>query len=195
MKKILMLSALVFVTVLFAAGCAGAAGELVSSDYDIAHITGDSVLQIEKGMTYEEIFTTLGKTRDAGVGMHVAQYLVDEGSYLNIGYDDMNSENPYSGEEWLDLTVSAIGIRGEVTDISEGEDRVTILVEGEVQEDTMYDKASVTVGQDTVVAAPDGSPLDMGDIKLGDMVEVVFEGPVAESYPVQGTAMIVKILG
>jgi hypothetical protein len=32
------------------------------------------------------------------------------------------------------------------------------------------------------------------DLKVGDTVEVFFKGPVAESYPVQGTAEIVRII-
>ena len=32
------------------------------------------------------------------------------------------------------------------------------------------------------------------DIRVGDIVEVVFDGPVAESYPLQGRALRVKVV-
>ena len=58
----------------------------------------------------------------------------------------------------------------------------------------MYDKASVRVGADTVVVTQDGKTAAMEQISKGDAVEVVFGGPVAESYPVQGKALRVMIL-
>ncbi len=90
-----------------------------------------------------------------------------------------------------------IGIRGEVTGITTEKGYIVLGVAGEKQEDTMYDKANVTMNADTkAVRVKDGkeTPADMLDIKLFDKVEVVFEGPVAESYPVQGTAKLVRII-
>ncbi len=90
----------------------------------------------------------------------------------------------------------SIGIRGEVTSITMGENTV-ILVEGEVMDDTMYDKASVTIKPDTkILSSEDGKETQVSpeDIKLFDTVEVVFDGPVAESYPVQGSAKLIRIL-
>jgi hypothetical protein len=89
-----------------------------------------------------------------------------------------------------------IGIRGEVTNITTGKNTV-ILVEGKVADDTIYDKASVTVNPDTrILSMKDGKETEasLEDIKLFDTVEVVFTGPVAESYPVQGSAKLVRIL-
>lgn len=90
-----------------------------------------------------------------------------------------------------------IGIRGEVTSITTEKGYIVLQVEGSVDEDTMYDKASVTINADTkVVTSKDGedTPADALDVKLLDIVEVVFEGAVAESYPVQGKAKLVRIL-
>ncbi len=90
------------------------------------------------------------------------------------------------------------GIRGEVREITTGKGNTVILVEGEVSDDTQYDKASVRVDADSkVVRIQDGkeTAAEALDIKLFDVVEVVFEGPVAESYPVQGKAKLVRILG
>ena len=193
MKKRLMMFVLILAMALAGTAC-GRETDLISPDNDIASVSSDSVMKIEKGMTFEDIFLLLGKTKDMGSGMYVAQYVVDETRYLSIGFADLDDENPYSGEEWLDLTVPVLGIRGQVTDITAGEDKIVIHVEGMVEDDTMYDKASVTVDADTAVAADDGTLFDMGDIAMGDTVEVVFRGVVAESYPVQGKARSVTVI-
>lgn len=90
-------------------------------------------------------------------------------------------------------------IRGEVTsaelDADAEGDAGSILVEGEIEEDTSFDKASVRITQDTQVFAEDGTLAAAGDISVGQRVEVWFTGPVAESYPVQATASDVRILG
>lgn len=90
-----------------------------------------------------------------------------------------------------------VGIRGEVTNIAAGQGNTVILVEGSVDKDTMFDKASVTIKPETsVVRMENGSETaaKSEDIKLADTVEVVMDGPVAESYPVQGAAKLVRIL-
>jgi len=88
-----------------------------------------------------------------------------------------------------------IGIRGTITDINTGKDGANILVEGNIEPDTIYDKASVHIDVQTMIQKDDLSRLfEYTDLKLGDKVEVVFRGPVAESYPVQGTADIVRII-
>ena len=88
-----------------------------------------------------------------------------------------------------------IGIRGTITDINAGKDGANILVEGNIEPDTEYDKASVRIDTRTMIQKDDLSRLfEYTDLKLGDKVEVVFRGAVAESYPVQGTAEIVRII-
>lgn len=77
---------------------------------------------------------------------------------------------------------------------------VTLLVEGEKEADTGYDKASVGT-QENVTRLfrrrPDGSrePITMMSFRLGQTVEATFTGPVAESYPVQATAAEIIIVG
>ncbi len=91
-----------------------------------------------------------------------------------------------------------IGIRGEVTDIDASGSSITLMVEGKIEKDTMYDKARVAVKPETtVVRRQDGADAeaDPEDIGLFDKVEVIFEGAVAESYPVQGAAKLIRILG
>lgn len=93
-------------------------------------------------------------------------------------------------------TVDTIGIRGEIQEIYTGEDELTlsgILVEGEVQDDTMYDSANITIDDNTEIYKGD-EKVSLEELEIGLMVEVVFEGPVAESYPVQGTAKRITII-
>ena len=89
-----------------------------------------------------------------------------------------------------------IGIRGIVKDIVVGKDGYTFLVEGSLEKDTEHDKAVVTVNRDTKILK-DGvdktTVLDYTEIKEGDTVEVIFNGPVNLSYPVMGVAKSIKI--
>jgi hypothetical protein len=60
--------------------------------------------------------------------------------------------------------------------------------------DRTVDRASVSVTADTVVwllKGGQGTPADLG---AGQMVSVWFDGPVAESYPVQARAGVIRIL-
>jgi hypothetical protein len=56
------------------------------------------------------------------------------------------------------------------------------------------DRASVTVTPDTVVWMLKGGRGAAGDLGAGQMVSVWFDGPVAESYPVQARAGVIRIL-
>lgn len=88
-----------------------------------------------------------------------------------------------------------VGIRGYITEIAVSSTEASILVEGKIEEDTVFDKASVSINSDTVISK-DGikGKLSVSDIKRGDKAEVVFIGAAAESYPVQGTAKSIRIL-
>ncbi len=104
------------------------------------------------------------------------------------------SSQDKAGTEPPDYTAGVISVRGEITTRSDNPDgSVTLLVEGEKQEDTEYDKASVTVTGETAIlkneetASPDA-------LQVGVQIEVEMTGPVAESYPVQGAAAVVRIL-
>lgn len=92
-------------------------------------------------------------------------------------------------------------IRGSVTSLeryTDGDVLGRILVEGPIAPDTGYDAASVSITDDTAVLhdVPDASPepLAFEDLEEGMPVEVWFEGPVAESYPVQTTAGTVLVI-
>jgi hypothetical protein len=92
-------------------------------------------------------------------------------------------------------------IRGVVTALARGDDPGalvgTLRVEGARMEDTRFAKAIVRVDRDTKIfqRVPAGrSPAPFATLRLGDKVEVRFTGPVAVSFPVQGTAGEILIL-
>ena len=90
-------------------------------------------------------------------------------------------------------------IRGEITSLTpgSGDTRVSILVEGKIEPDTGYDKASLRVEKDTEVFRLQGADLveaEWSDLAEGQKAEAWFEGPVAESYPVQAKAGRIVIL-
>lgn len=89
-----------------------------------------------------------------------------------------------------------IGIRGEIKEVYTTEDELYItgiLVEGELQDDTMYDSANITIDDNTEIFMGE-EKISTEKLETGLTAEVVFEGPVAESYPVQGTAKKITII-
>jgi beta-N-acetylhexosaminidase len=89
-----------------------------------------------------------------------------------------------------------VDIRGVITNIivnNEGEG--TILVEGQIEEDTTQDYASIRIDKNTIInRGVTSKKLQLSDLKVGDRVEVKFIGPVAESYPVQAKAQYITVL-
>ena len=73
----------------------------------------------------------------------------------------------------------------------------SIRVEGMKEKDTEYDKAIVRIVRKTKIEKLEGKerkPATFKDLKEGTIVQAVFDGPVAESYPVQATAGAILIL-
>lgn len=68
------------------------------------------------------------------------------------------------------------------------------MVEGKVESDTVYDKPRVRITKDTVVLKATNEEISSEELEEGMMVEVVFQGAVAESYPVQGQAKAIRIV-
>ncbi len=81
-----------------------------------------------------------------------------------------------------------IGIRGSITKVlTDDNKKVTaIFVEGKVESDTMHDKATVSIDKSTKIS--------VSELKEGMKVEVVFNGDVLVSYPVQGKAKTIKVI-
>lgn len=90
----------------------------------------------------------------------------------------------------------SIGILGEITEIILNDDKSVagILVEGKVESDTVYDKARVEIAKATVILKKTGEEISPDGLKQGMIVEVVFQGAVAESYPVQGQAKAIRVV-
>jgi beta-N-acetylhexosaminidase len=96
-----------------------------------------------------------------------------------------------------DMEKDKIGIRGQVTNIFMNDDKTVtgIMVEGKVENDTMVDKASIKIDKRTkILLGNRNQKFISSELKEDMMVEVVFEGPVAESYPVQGKAKTIRII-
>jgi beta-N-acetylhexosaminidase len=73
----------------------------------------------------------------------------------------------------------------------------SILIEGNIEKDTEFDKASVTITKETRIFESKSGKLikvSFDSLKPNQRVQALFTGPVAESYPVQGTAKEVIIL-
>jgi hypothetical protein len=98
-----------------------------------------------------------------------------------------------------------VDIRGTIVDFQQmeqpGPERTAvlgaILVEGAVEEDTRYDKASIAVRRSTGVFKQIGverRPATFADLRIGQFAEARFAGPVRETYPLQGTAAEIVIL-
>lgn len=88
-------------------------------------------------------------------------------------------------------------IRGQITSITQNTENKTavILVEGQKESDTEYDKASITINSSTkILKGGSKDLLPITDLKKGMKVEAYWDGPVRESYPVQIGANIIRIL-
>ena len=73
-----------------------------------------------------------------------------------------------------------------------------ILIEGRKDKDTEYEKAIVKVTRGTRIYRQVGRDLkeaSFDDLKPGVRMEITFQGPVAESFPVQATAGKIVIVG
>lgn len=105
-----------------------------------------------------------------------------------------------AGEEEPDVDrFSDPSIRGLVATRDDGEGQIvgTMLIEGKLAPDTSFDRAFVRVDSDTEFYRREGAATvaaSWADVAVGQTVEAWFEGPVAESYPVQAYAARVRIL-
>ncbi|CEN78464.1 DUF3221 domain-containing protein [Paraclostridium sordellii] len=101
-----------------------------------------------------------------------------------------------SNKENVDLSeVKDIAIRGLIKDISVDKEVTSIKVEGNLEKDTRYDIANVLVDKDTIINKGDSSSnLKISDFKIGQRIEVVFQGPEGKSYPVTANAHSINII-
>jgi len=95
-------------------------------------------------------------------------------------------------------------IRGTITNINRADAQSrekgiigSVLIEGAIEEDTEFDKASVTITDKTGIFQQEGQGyirVTFESLEIGQRVQAQFTGPVMESYPVQATASEIVIL-
>lgn len=90
-------------------------------------------------------------------------------------------------------------IRGEISELRPIDGSPDTIGTFVVRGSGNYDYALVIMREDTKLLFDpgDSTARSIGAVEItdGDTVEVWFEGPVAESYPVQGTAAAIVVLG
>ena len=106
----------------------------------------------------------------------------------NIGHEDISEVNG-------DVDVNDIAIRGIIKGIGIDKEVTSVRVEGNLEKDTSYDIADVLVGKDTIIKKGNSSSnLKVSDLKIGQKIEVVFQGPEGRSYPVTANAYSINII-
>ncbi len=109
---------------------------------------------------------------------------------------------------WLLLSVVALGvagpalaqspgngIRGEITSVSRSAE--VVLVEEDPSDESGSAKGEFAVdGETEILEQRDGNlaPIAFEELRVGQVVEATYSGPVAESYPTQGIAGRIVIL-
>ena len=107
---------------------------------------------------------------------------------------------------WLVLSVAVLGmavaqspensIRGEITELSRSAE--VVLVEEDPSDQSGSAKGEFAVdGATEILERRDGdlAPVAFEELRVGQVVEATYSGPVAESYPTQGVAGRIVILG
>lgn len=83
---------------------------------------------------------------------------------------------------------------GRVTSVLQtGTSTISVRIEANPLSPTQGLKAVAAVDGVTLVLLPDRKPGDQRSLALGQWVRLWFDGPIAESYPVQGTASTIVI--
>lgn len=92
-------------------------------------------------------------------------------------------------------------VRGTITRLAKGDGRGKVLghvlIEGEKEADTQFDKASLAVTAETRLSIKQGKELKsvgFADLAVGQKAEARVIGPVMESYPVQAQAAEITLL-
>jgi len=103
-----------------------------------------------------------------------------------------------SATEPVKLPNEQPGIRGVITKADSTAGSSYVLVEENPADSSGSNKASVRIQDQTKIYRRSGSNLEkigQSALTIGKKVSVWFEGPVAESYPVQGSAAVVLLEG
>ena len=93
----------------------------------------------------------------------------------------------------LAQTEPGSGVQGSITNISDS----VVLVEEDPAAESGSAKGAFTVTDETEILRQEGDglvPATFDDLRVGQLVAAEYAGPVAESYPTQGTAGSIVIL-
>lgn len=127
----------------------------------------------------------------------VSGILVFANNKSSIAKNDVNSNGGHEDISGVngDVDVNDIAIRGIIKGISIDNGLTSVRVEGNLEKDTRYDIADVLVGKDTIIKKGNSSStLKVSDLKIGQKIEVVFQGPEGRSYPVTANAYSINII-
>jgi len=100
-------------------------------------------------------------------------------------------------ENWFVSSIERIDVKGKITkiDLDEAGKVKSIFVEDESPEFGSYDKATLVIDEDTkIYKGYADEEISAADLKEGDMVEAIFNGPVIMMYPVQGGAKMIRVI-
>ncbi len=112
---------------------------------------------------------------------------INKDLFINVTIESNSKEEMKEITSKEDKRLRSYSIIGNITEITFNEDGAVILVEGEKTSRTEYDKAYIKIDSKTRITIKDAdATADM--LAKGMRVAAVFEGPVAESYPVQAYA-------
>lgn len=112
------------------------------------------------------------------------------------GTDSGASSGTKSSIETIRLPAEQPGIRGVITKADSTAGSSYILVEENPADASGSNKASVRIKDETKIYKRSGAGIEKSSetaLMVGKQVSVWFEGPVAESYPVQGSASVVVL--
>jgi hypothetical protein len=122
--------------------------------------------------------------------------LVGAVALLGVALAAAGCSLPGSGTSPVKVPSEPAGITGAVKSVertTQESSAGSMLVEGgEQPAGAVSDKAMVAFTGDTQIARA-GRRIPPSDLEVGMRVRVWFEGPVAESYPVQGTASFIEV--
>lgn len=100
-------------------------------------------------------------------------------------------------DNWFVSSIERIDVKGKITKINldEAGKVKSVFVEDESPEVASYDKATLVVDENTkIYKGYTNVEISAADLKEGDMIEAVFNGPVLMMYPVQGGAKIIRVV-
>lgn len=171
-------------------------------------------LRLWRSREGERITLPLQREQDIEQSLEPGLYVIDVfarwekgdviyGFLLDVTTERQSPEPPASPLQTTPTGKEA-HIRGNITVILQadlqGRERGiigTVLIEGVMEKDTEYDRASVTITNKTRILEQEGQVYrskTFNDLKAGQKVQARFTGTVLESYPVQATAIEIVIL-